>query len=243
MISFVEHEPEQQKLLSLCEKTAYGCKISSLVRSYGFEKSFACFWLDSGSDTVFCQTDGDMIISGTVLDAEETGAFLRAVGPAGVLCAVKNAEVLHLPVTQSGDVLRKKLPDGVAKRLIPPNVNIREIYALLEETGMVTEFEPFYLDLSHKLRHETALVFCRYQNNTLIGCAVVSSMSEDAAILSAVAVKDGYRRQGIGTALVQEAEAALPGKLLYVFREKDRNREFYRQLEFTHADTWVYSKW
>lgn len=242
MISFVEHKPEQQKLLSLCEKTAYGCKISSLIRSYGFEKGFACFWLDSHSDTVFCQSDGDMIISGTVLDGEETRAFLQAVGPAGVLCAVKNAETLRLPVTQSGDVLKKNLPDGVAERMIPPNVNIREIYMLLEETGMVTEFEPFYLDLSHKLRHGTALVFCRYHEDELIGCAIVSSISETSAILSAVAVKKDFRRRGVGTALVQEAEAALPGKILYVFREKDANREFYRQLEFTHADTWVYSK-
>lgn len=242
MISFVEHKPEQQKLLSLCEKTAYGCKISSLIRSYGFEKGFACFWLDSNSDTVFCQSDGDMIISGTVLDGEETRAFLQVVGSAGVLCAVKNAETIHLPVTQSGDVLKKKLPDGVAERMVPPNVNIREIYMLLEEVGMVTEFEPFYLDLSHKLRHGTALVFCRYQEEALIGCAVVSSISEDAAILSAVAVREDYRRKGIGTELVHEAETALPGKLLYVFREKDANREFYRQLDFSHADTWVYSK-
>lgn len=243
MISFVEHEDEQKKLLALCEKTAYGCKISSLVRSYGFEKSFACFWLDSNSDTVFCQTDGDMIISGTVLDGEETRAFIRAVGPNGILCAVKNAEVLELPIRQSGDVLRKQIPEGVAERMIPPSVNIREIYMLLEDVGMVQEFEPFYLDLSHKLRHGTAFVFSEYREDELAGCAVVSSLSESAAVLSAVAVQEKFRRQGIGSKLVEQAEKALPGKTMYLFRERDSNREFYRQLGYAHADTWVYSNW
>lgn len=242
MISLVEQEAEQHRLLRLCEKTAYGCKIASLIKAYGFDKSFACFWLDSKSDAVFCQADGDMIISGTVLDREETRGFLRAVGPKGILCAVKNAETLSLPVTESGDILKKQLKPGVPKKTEPDAVNIREVFTLLEETGMVEEFEPFYLDLSHKLRHGTALIFTRRQGNMLAGCAVVSSISKDAAILSAVAVREGLRRQGIGTALIREAEKALPGKTLYVFREKEKNREFYRELEYARTDTWIYSK-
>lgn len=242
MISLVEQESDQQLLLRLCKKTAYGCKIAALVQAYGFEKSFACFWLDPKSETVFCQADGDMIISGTVLNHDETRSFLHAVGPAGILCAVKNAETLSLPVTQSGDILKKQLKPGMAKKLDPAEVNIREVYTLLEENGMVDEFEPFYLDLSHKLRHGTARVFTQRQEKELAGCAVVSAISEDAAILSAVAVKQELRRQGIGTRLIRQAEESLPGKTMYVFREKEKNREFYRELEYARVDTWVYSK-
>lgn len=242
MISFVEQESGRQKLLRLCKKTAYGCKIAALAHAYGFEKGFVCFWLDVKNETVFCQTDGDMIISGTVLDREETESFLHAVGPRGILCAVKNAETLALPVTQSGDILKKKLGPGKAAKFDPTAVNIRDLYNLLEETGMVEEFEPFYLDLSHKLRHGTAMTFTQRKGKELVGCVVVSAITDDAAILSAVAVKQSLRRQGIGTALIRQAEEALPGKTLYVFREKGKNREFYRQLEYTRVDTWVYSK-
>lgn len=242
MISFVEKDTDRQLLLRLCKKTAYGCKIAALAAAYGFEKSFVCFWLDAKNKVVFCQTDGDMIISGTVLDREETEAFLRAAGPTGILCAVKNAETLALPITQSGDILKKQLPQGSATKFDPAAVNIRDMYNLLEENGMVDEFEPFYLDLSHKLRHGTAMAFIQRTEKTLAGCAVVSAISEDAAILSAVAVKEEFRRQGIGTALIRQAEAALPGKTMYVFREKEKNREFYRQLGYAKTDTWVYSK-
>ncbi len=242
MIALVEREEEKKRLALLCEKTAFGCKIASVISAYGFDKGFACFWLDTQSDVVFCQTDGLMIISGTVLNVAETREFLRAVGPQAVMCAVKNAEVLSLPVTDSGDVLKKRLKPGNPKPADPHNVNVREVFDLLEETGMVEEFEPFYLDFSHKLRHGAAMAFLEYRSGELAGCAVVSSISKDAALLSALAVRPAFRRQGIGTALVRRTEEGFSGKSLYVFREKDKNREFYKKLEYSKTDTWVYSE-
>lgn len=45
MISLVEQESDQQLLLRLCKKTAYGCKIAALVQAYGFEKALPAFGL------------------------------------------------------------------------------------------------------------------------------------------------------------------------------------------------------
>ena len=249
MLSLVEQKEEQQRLLQLCKKTPFGCKIASIAAAYGFDKGFSCFWLDDRSDAVFCLTDDLMIISGTVLDGEETGSFLKAVGPKAIFCAVRNAETLSLPVADSGDVLKKQPKAGEngkdEEREVPDpyHVDIREIYGLLEETGMVEEFEPFYLDLSHKLRHQTALALTEHSEDILTGCAVVSAIGGNAAILSALAVRPQYRRQGIGTRLVRRVEGCFPGKTLYVFREKEKNREFYRELGYRKTDTWVYSRW
>ena len=86
MIVLAEEKGDQEKLLALCEKTAFGCKIASVAGCYGFDKGFACFWLDTTSQAVYCLVDGVMLLSGTVLDGEEALAFLRAVGAgAGVL--------------------------------------------------------------------------------------------------------------------------------------------------------------
>ena len=243
MLTLVEGKKEQERLLQLCEKTPFGCKIAATAASYGFDKGFSCFWLDDRSEAAFCLTDDLMIISGTVLDGEETRSFLRAVGPKAIFCAVRNAETLSLPLTDSGDVLKKQLEEGEKETLDPYEVDIRGIYGLLEKTGMVEEFEPFYLDLSHKLRHGTALALTEQDQETLTGCAVVSAISESAAILSALAVLPEYRRQGIGSRLVRRTEGCFPGKTLYVFREKEKHRDFYRELGFTKTDTWVYSQW
>ena len=106
---------------------------------------------------------------------------------------------------------------------------------------MVGEFEPFYLDLSHKLRHHAALALTVPGENGLRGCAVVSSISAKSAILSALAVREDCRRQGIGTQLVKQVEAYFPGRTLYVFREQNKNREFYRGLGYSKVDTWVHA--
>lgn len=240
MILLVEKEREKQRLLRLCEKTAYGCKIASIAASYGFDKSFACFWLDTESDVAFCMVDGAMLISGTILHTEETRSFLKAVGAREILCAVKNAEAMNLPADGTGDVLRKLAAEEVGGAAAEENVSIREIFGLLEETGMVEEFEPFYLDLSHRLRHGGARVITSRDKEGLRGCAVVSAISEQAAILSAVAVREDCRRQGVGSDLVRRAEAGLGGKWIYIFRDKDRNREFYKSLGYGKADTWVH---
>ena len=241
MILLVEKEKEIRKLLLACEKSAFGCKIAAVAGSYGFDKSFACFWLDTESDVAFCMVDGLMLISGTVLHGKETLEFLRAVGPQTVMCAVRNAEALGLQAAERGDVLKKPLRSGEERAIPQSNVSIREIYGLLEENGMVEEFEPFYLDLSHRLRHGTAFAVTEYRGSDLLGCAVVSAISGNAAILSALAVREDCRRQGIGSGLVRRVEEQFPGRTLYVFRDKEKNKEFYRELGYSKADTWVYS--
>ena len=242
MITLVEHQEQRERLRRLCEKTAFGCKIAAVVSAYGFDKGFACFWLDEATDVIFCCADDVMILSGTLGDPAEAKEFLRVTAPGVLLCAVRNAEALGCPVSETGDVLKKLLPDGEAAQRPQDEVNIRELYELLAGEGMVEEFEPFYLDLSHRLRHGAAMAFTERREGRLAGCAIVSSISESAVLLSAVAVAEPDRRRGVGSGLVRRVEAAFPGKTVYVFREKDQHREFYQKLGYAKADTWVVSK-
>ena len=241
MIRLVQGEGEKRRLLALCEKTPFGCKIASIANSYGFDKSFANFWLNTEEDVVYCLVDGAMLLSGTVLQGDASREFLHVVGAREVLCAVRNAEAMNLTPTQVGDVLKHTQEPGDLPKELPPSVNIREIYTLLEKAGMIGEFEPFYLDLSHKLRHNEALALTERGPEGLRACAVVSSISQRGAILSALAVREGMRRQGLGSRLVRRAESYFPGKMLYVFREQHKNKEFYKGLGFTKTDTWVHS--
>ena len=70
MIRLVQGEGEKRRLLALCEKTPFGCKIASIANSYGFDKSFANFWLNTEEDVVYCLVDGAMLLSGTVLQGD-----------------------------------------------------------------------------------------------------------------------------------------------------------------------------
>ncbi len=154
---------------------------------------------------------------------------------------MRNAEALSLSVGNSGDVLKKVISSEGKAAVLRTEVNIRDIYSLLEETGMADEFEPFYLDLSHKLRHEAALAATEYRNGELC-CALVSSIPTAMRQFSSVAVKRSVPAAGIGSELVKRVESYFPERSFYALREKDKNREFYRSLDYAKTDTWVYAK-
>ncbi len=241
MIRFVEKEEDQRRMLRLCEETAFGCKMGALIRSYGFDKGFACFWLEEGGPCAYCLVDGLLILSGQPGGQEEAREFLQAVGPDALIASESAARALGVMPSQQGEVLKKAAPPGEGAPFPAGEAPIREIYGLLEETGLAGEFEPFYLDLSLKLRRGTALALYERRGRELAGCAVVSAISGRGAVLSALAVREKYRRQGIGSALAARAESMLPGKTLYIFREQGKNERFYRQLGYAHEDGWAYA--
>lgn len=240
MIQFVEKDGDKRRLLRLCEESAFGCKMAALIRSYGFDKGFACFWLEDKSDCAYCMVDGLLMVCGEIGDGTEAREFLQAVGPEAIIASKAAGTMLGVVPAVEGEVLKKQLPAGPEPPPLPQEVLIRDIYGLLEACDMAGEFEPFYLDLSLKLRRGTALALVEYRNRKLVGCAVVSSISRCGAVLSALAVEEKFRGQGIGSSLLARAEEQLPGKTLYIFREQDKNAPFYRKHKYVHEDEWVY---
>ena len=188
MIQIAENQEEQQSLLLACRKSAFGCKIASIATAYGFDKKFSCFWMEGHASAAYCLVDDVMILAGMPKNAEETKSFLHMVGAREIMCALRNAELLELPAKLEGDILQKQAEGGKEAGLQLPEresteINIREVYFLLEACEMETDFEAFYL--------------------------------------------------------MRQAEHALTGKTLYVFKEKGRHEEFYQALGYHRTDAWV----
>ena len=144
--------------------------------------------------------------------------------------------IAGVPAGTEGAVMAKDLSDGRPE--VFPAPGLREVHALLTAAGMPLEFEPFYLDMSHRVRHGAALALGEYISGELVGCAVVSAVAGDEAVLSALAVREDMRGRGLGKRLVGDAGRALPGHRLYLFRESGRNREFYEKLGFREIGRW-----
>lgn len=250
MIRFVQDQREQQDFYKICQGSAFGCKLAAIALAYGFHQPFAQFWLsESGSSqrarAAFCLLDGVLSIAGVPQDQAETMGFVRTLGASRVFCSAKAAERLGLWAAMGGPVLEKRLPPGAGgdhQGLSPPEAvpSLVHTHRLLERAGMALAFEPFYLDLSHRLRHGQALAVGEYSSSgSLTGCAVVSAITEEAAVLSALAVDKPFRRQGLGTRLVGRVEQRLPGRKLYVLRQAGENQEFYAGLGFREKGRWV----
>lgn len=234
MIRLVGGPRERAEFMDICRGGAFGCKLRAVALAYGFERDFARFWTDGSA--AYCLLDGGLSIAGSPGDIEESREFLDMLGPDSVFCERGLAGELELAVSTEGAVMAKDLPEGEPQGLLPPG--LREVHALLTAAGIPMDFEPFYLDMSHRMRHGIALALGKYVSGELAGGAVISAAAGGEAVLSALAVREDCRGRGLGTELMGDVERALPGHRLYLFRESGRNREFYKKLGFTEVGRW-----
>lgn len=225
------------ELLQLVSKADINaCRIACLLESYGTGYDFAKFWIqydDSGkpvsaaaryySDiTLFTSEDSDI---------DELKEFIGITGGS----RFKNDDSVVMRLA-SRENIRTAVKDG-AEMIPSPDLN--RVYRLLEscrESGFdVPRYEDFILDMSHKIRHGTALCAAVEYQGEYVSCAMTVAQSESCAVIGAVAVKKGSRRLGFGSACVSHLCEMLGSREIFIVRLKDRNREFYERLGFIES--------
>lgn len=216
---------------------AFACRIRATANAYGFIHPFARFWVQA-RQAAMCLLDDAMILDAHPdADFDELAEFFPAVGARILLCSEAAACSLPFPWKQTGEVMALHAPQPFKGEGIVWNPSPRLLYPLLcacqAAQFQPPAFEPFYLDLSHRTRHGTACSAAIQEGNSLVACAICSAWTEDAAVLSAVAVQPEARRRGLGTNIVRTLAASLPVETFYIFRAAGENEGFYQSLGFT----------
>ena len=221
-----------EPLKILCKDSPFGCQIISAAEAYGLEQPFAQFWTDGYA--VYSKLDGVMRICGTITDPEEVAAFICAVGAQQIVCDMKTAEALGVQAVDHGAILYKDIETEA--RPFSEEVSIRMVYDVLHICDMVGDFEPFYLDVSHRVRHKTAFCTALY-NRDEMSAASVTVYGADCALITAVGVRPEYRRLGLGSLLMRKTENCLSGRV-YLLRAENENERFYASLGYLPYGTW-----
>ncbi len=99
------------------------------------------------------------------------------------------------------------------------------------------EFESWYVDISHRIRHGCAAAYSLNVNGEIASSAVFSSIYNDNAVLSAVQTAPNYQKHGYGSALVSHMMCDVLGKV-FLMREKGKNELFYSRLGFENIGKW-----
>ena len=159
-------------LLRRAEARRLAAKSGPRRRHMGSVGPCAQFWTDGNA--AYGKTDGSVCVAGEITDADEARAFLSAVGD-------KRSRVQRGECRKAGVKHHRKRRDpakGAAQLRdgADPGGDIspRDVYAVLKANNMAGEFEPFYLDLSHRMRHGT------------VRCAGVSADGKTVAVAAAV---------------------------------------------------------
>lgn len=236
MIKKIEkiEEFEKYKLTDI-----FSIRIMSLIKAYGTTYDFARFFAQydesNNISSIISCLDSDYTLSHEDnFDSEELNEFFCAVGFSSVLSDDKY--MLNAHFTQ-GDVM----VTSSKKELHVSHADIDEFPRLMDIFNLddynETDFENWYVDASHRIRHNCAKATALKINGEIVSSAMLSSIYNDDAILTAVRTSPEFRGLGYGSALVSEMICDVKGKV-YLMRESDKNEHFYNNLGFENCGKW-----
>lgn len=238
MIRYLEKAMLSQ-LYEFCSGDPFGCRIASLVLAYGVNTGFAQFWLQYTEDEQVCgavsRLDGAVTVQASrQSDRDELRDFLSHIGY-GTLVEEARREDSTGEVMEwkgGGESLR------IQKLAFIEDPSLARVYNLLEQCRaddfQVPEFDNFYVDLSHRLRHHTAELAALEQGGKLLACGLSLWKTPEASVLGAIGVAPEARGRGLGSAVVLRLLEKQAGKKVFVFRANGKNQEFYQRLGFHH---------
>lgn len=243
---------ELDYLSAFCRQSVFGCRIVSAAAMYG-GFPFTDFWIQTDGSGVPCAALAKVegVVTMEVWDRpdwEELRAFLDLVGGSVFVFDRRFAEPLKLEPTRFGLILVRSLEQPLEKRKEEPErPGFREVYDLLRLCATNTfhppPWEPFYLDLSHRLRHDGAHLVGIRKGSRLTACAMTVAETDAMAIVGGVAVAPDARRQGLGRLAVECLLAQLPQSHVAVFRAGQEQEAFYQSLGFVPAGEWAEFDW
>lgn len=173
-------------------------KIAASIKAYGTARPFCTSWRQD--DTLICRIDGNMTLYGEDFDPEEIKSFIDAVGAKTLCCSVVAAEKLGYPYKKY-KVMRADKGASVAAEFDSP---LDTVYKLLCEGDdgeiFLPDREAFIADLSHRIRHGTALA-CVYKS----AVCVVPYIAEGGALICGVATEKTARGSGFAGMCVNAA--------------------------------------
>ena len=227
----------------------FACRIISLCNSYDPGLVFVDYWLigdENGCTGAIARNGSNFILFLTDdSDLEEISSFMRVAGASAVICDGRFNLELNGCKTLEGKVLVRNTAfeeDETGLCFVQPD--IRQAYDLIvksaDENFVPPKFEDFYVDVNHKLRHNTARLCGIEENGRVVAAAMTVAESDGAAVLGAVSCDPEYRRRGFGSSLIRHITNILAGenKSVYLHRAKNANAAFYTNLGFSEYGDW-----
>lgn len=190
-------------------------KIYALWLCYGIKYDFCRFYTADGA--VICGQDGSFVVSDFGnCDFEELAEFFAMNGFAEILCSEHTGKALSENMNcnrKDVDLMRFNgigVPCDTEK-----DTSLEELFNILK-TSFDIEFEPWYLDMSHRIRHGVA------RTRRLDGSAlVIQHELFGSALISQVATVPDERGKGSASRLISAVCAELSESDIFVICEDE----------------------
>ncbi len=202
-------------------------KIRTLFQCYGTEYDFCRFYVSE--NLVLCDMDGSFVLCETrrSSDIEELSDFLELCGFAEVFCSEELGVMLAERLGccfRKADLMRFE-GEALPNEEIELDPTLDEVYNILK-TAFDIEYEPWYADMSHRIRHNVAKA--RKLGDSAL---IIQHDINGEALLSQIATIPESRRRGNASRLIKAVCGELSGSEVYLLCDNELS-SFYRKLGF-----------
>lgn len=217
----------------------FSVRIKSILKAYGTSYGFASFYCqydgNNNITSIMSKLDGDITISyNNNCDLCETAQFIKAIGFNSVLA--DEGFNFESRFTSGIIMSTNKKPD-----IFPIYAELDEYPKLMDLFNFTdyetSDFELWYADVSHRIRHNCAKAYTLCINDEIISSGMFSAMYDDCAVLSAVKTQQEFRGLGYGSALVSSMMNDIKSTV-FLMRDNDKNESFYKRLGFENTGIW-----
>ncbi|MDR3645692.1 MAG: GNAT family N-acetyltransferase [Clostridia bacterium] len=236
---------EAAEIIARRDNPALLVRIQALLTAYGTEQRFFEAWVHNGESLIARLGGAFEVFLSPGADFEELAAFLSAQqqllsvsGESESLNSLLEYVCFSYDSTYS-NILALTQPGPYAEPAaeIDRSPLLAEVYDLLRDAGYgspeIGDFEHWYVDMSHRVRHGCASACLISQQGFPAACCLVYALSGSAGLLGGVAVRPAFRGRGLASALTGFAAHALQADgRLPVLECGDALVGFYERLGF-----------
>ncbi len=210
----IERITTSEQLSVLPEKGIESQKIRALLNAYGVRYDF-CRFFKQGDSCCIAVFGASVVICGVSNDYGELAEFLQFSGVADIFCSSECGMALSelLPfAAESVNIMR------FCGALEASEVNdapaLSEVYDIVSRSFDI-DFEPWYLDMSHRVRHDVSLCFVLDNSSA---CVLQHDINGEA-LISQVATLPERRGEGLASRLIKEVCRRCEGSDIFVICE------------------------
>lgn len=243
MITVIEKVKDD--VLPFLKKDIFGIRIEANFNAYGTGQKFLIFWeqrdLNGSVTAVISSLDGDVTLYlSETADFEEINEFLFAVGAKTVFLDTRYDKYFSFRVKENGIIMKLNSNLSCSQKT-EDETDFKKLFNLIFDKDNKVDFSFWFTDLSHKIRHGAADIKVLKIDGEPVACALAVFMTEEAALLGAVAVKEKYRLKGFGTLVVSALceKMQKESKEVFLCRENNKNEEFYCRMGFENCGEWT----
>ena len=233
-------------LKQICSLDVFGTRILGYFQTYSDKFDFCTVWIqhdDSGKPSAaVSRVNGDITVcAGENADYDELSAFVSMSDYASLQCQKSVMNKLGLIPDTNGYVLRFN-PGEYSDRDISQAANFKEIYDIIKGAGLmgVGDYLPWLSDVTYRVNHGTALTAVITEDGGTVSCAMALFITDEAALLGAVATKNDYRGRGYAGSLVKYLgnKMTKQNKKTYLLCKQGSIFDFYKSIGFEKEDEW-----